>query len=71
MSEFKKYQRKGLSEMRPYVSGEDLTDIGVGVGLVPISDMGMIARDPLKPADQWYVSRKQFEMYYELAEGKV
>jgi len=29
MNEFKKYTRKGFSEMRPYIPGEDLSDVFV------------------------------------------
>ncbi len=31
MKEFKQYKRKGLSEMRPYVLGEDLSCISVAI----------------------------------------
>lgn len=61
MSEFKQYKRKGLSEMRPYVKGEDLTGISVSKEDDPENDMGMIARNPTNHADQWYVARKYFE----------
>lgn len=59
--EFKQYKRKGLSEMRPYVSGEDLTGVSVSETDNPETDMGMIARNPVNHADQWYVARKYFE----------
>ena len=58
---WKKYKRKGLSEMRPYVKGEDLTNVSVSKEDSPEVDMGMIARNPLNHADQWYVARKYFE----------
>lgn len=58
---WKQYKRKGLSEMRPYVKGEDLTGISVSKEDNPETDMGMIARNPNNHADQWYVSRKYFE----------
>ena len=61
MSEFKQYKRKGLSEMRPYVAGEDMTGISVSNTDNPETDMGMIARNPINHADQWYVARKYFE----------
>jgi len=61
MSEFKQYKRKGLSEMRPYVFGEDLTNISVSAEDDPPNDMGMVARNPKNHADQWYVARKYFE----------
>lgn len=68
MEEFKKYRRVGLSEMRPYVKGEDLTGISVSKEDDPANDMGMIARNPKNHADQWYVARKYFEDNLELAE---
>ena len=65
MSEFKFYQRKGLSEMRPYVPGEDLTGISVSDQDTPELG-GMIARNPKNHADQWYVAKKYFEDNLEL-----
>lgn len=61
MEDFKQYKRKGLSEMRPYVSGEDLTGVSVSATDNPETDMGMIARNPVNHADQWYCARKYFE----------
>ena len=67
MSEFKQYKRKGLSEMRLYVLGEDLLNVSVSSEDDPSNDMGMIARNPKNHADQWYVARKYFEDNLELA----
>lgn len=67
MEDFKQYKRKGLSEMRPYVKGEDLTGVSVSEVDSPENDMGMVARNPLNHADKWYVSRKYFEDNLELA----
>jgi len=61
MMEFKQYRRTGLSEMRPYIKGEDLTKISVSKEDDPENDMGMIARNPKNHDDQWYVARKYFE----------
>lgn len=61
MTKWKQYKRKGLSEMRHYVLGEDLTRISVSLEDNPPNDMGMIARNPKNHADQWYVARKYFE----------
>lgn len=58
---WKQYKRKGLSEMRPYVKGEDLSAISVSAEDDPETDMGMVARNPKNHADQWYVARKYFE----------
>lgn len=60
MSEFKQYKRKGLSEMRPYIVGEDLTGISVSKEDTP-EEGGMIARNPKNHEDQWYVAKKYFE----------
>jgi hypothetical protein len=58
---WKQYKRKGLSEMRPYEKGEDLTKISVSGTDNPEQDMGMVARNPKNHEDQWYVARKYFE----------
>jgi len=60
MSSFKLYKRKGLSEMRAYVPGEDLTNISVSNTDTPELG-GMIARNPKNSKDQWYVAKKYFE----------
>jgi hypothetical protein len=59
--EYKQYKRKGLSEMRPYVKGEDLSGVSVSAEDNPQTDMGMIARNPQNHNDKWYVARKYFE----------
>ena len=61
MIEWKQYKRKGLSEMRPYVEGEDMSNISIADVDNPSEDMGMIARNPQNHNDQWYVARKYFE----------
>uniref|UniRef100_A0A6M3J0M5 Uncharacterized protein n=1 Tax=viral metagenome TaxID=1070528 RepID=A0A6M3J0M5_9ZZZZ len=61
MNEFKQYQRRGLSEMRSYIKGEDLTGISVSDTDTPETDMGMIARNPKNHEDRWYVAKKYFE----------
>jgi hypothetical protein len=58
---WKRYQRKGLSEMRPYILHEDLSGVSVSSTDNPWTDMGMIARNPEDHNDQWYVARKYFE----------
>lgn len=67
MSEFKKYQRKGLSEMRPYIHGEDLSKVSISKEDVP-EEGGMIARNPKNHEDQWYVAKKYFEENLELCD---
>lgn len=61
MSNWKQYKRKGLSEMRHYKSGEDLSKISVADVDDPENDMGMVARNPENHDDKWYVARKYFE----------
>jgi hypothetical protein len=61
---WKQYKRKGLSEMRPYVEGEDLTHVSISAadrdnGSPKIGDM--IARNPVNHDDQWLVAKKYFE----------
>lgn len=57
---WKKYRRKGLSEMRPYIPGESLENISVSQTDTP-EEGGMIARNPKNHDDQWYVAKKYFE----------
>lgn len=66
MSEFKKYKRKGLSEMRPFVSGEIINTYEVSISPEDIANGSpkegdMIARNPLNYSDKWLVSKKYFE----------
>ena len=68
MSEFKQYRRTGLSEMRPYILGEDLSNVSVSQEDNPETDMGMVARNPKNHADQWYVAKKYFKENLELAD---
>lgn len=72
MSEFKKYQRKGLSEMRPFLSEEilDMREVSISTedlsnGSPKIGDM--IARNPLNHKDKWLVAEKYFNENLELA----
>jgi hypothetical protein len=58
-SSYKKYRRTGLSEMRPYIPGEDFTGISVSAGDTPALG-GMVARNPKNHADKWYVAEKYF-----------
>ena len=61
MSKFRKYRRTNIAEMRPYILGEDLSEISVAEVDDPKNDMGMIARNPKNHKDQWYVARKYSE----------
>lgn len=66
-NDWKQYKRKGLSEMRPYIKGEDLAGVSVSKEDSPETDMGMIARNPKNHEDQWYVAKKYFEDNFEEA----
>lgn len=72
MNEFKNYKRTGLSEMRPYLPGEDLSKVSVNGEDMP-EEGGMIARNPKDHADQWYVAEAYFRDNLELAvdDGKT
>ena len=69
MSEWKKYRRTNIAEMRPYVFNEDREFISVSEVDVPDYDMGMVARNPKNHKDQWYVARKYFEDNFEEEEN--
>jgi hypothetical protein len=61
---WKQYKRKGLSEMRPYIEGEDVDHISISEpdrqnGSPRIGDM--IARNPKNHNDQWLVAKEYFE----------
>ena len=62
---FKKYIRKGFSEMRPYVLGEDMGNISVAK-IDTLEKGGMVARNPKNHLDQWYVAKQYFENNLEL-----
>lgn len=63
---FKRYNRRGFVEARPYVSGEDLTGISVGPeDQIQGLEGGYIARNPDNPADQWFISKSFFVKNYD------
>lgn len=71
INEFKKYKRTNVAEMRPYIKGEDMTNISVSkpdAERTPEIDMGMIARNPMNNEDQWYVARAYFNDNFELVQ---
>lgn len=65
MTEFKKYRRRQIAELRPYVHGETLPPM-VSISQADM-DAGspkegdMIARNPANHDDQWLVGRDYFE----------
>lgn len=64
-SEFRPYVKKSTSVvlMRPYVPGEDLTNISVQPGYEPKYG-DWIARNDSDPNDQWLVSEEYFKENY-------
>ena len=69
LSEFKKYRRSQIAELRPYIEGEILSPrISVSAtdaeaGSPKIGDM--IARNPKNHDDQWLVAAKYFADNFE------
>jgi hypothetical protein len=68
-SEFKKYRRTQIAEMREFVPGEVLSD-RVSISASDREDGSpkkgdMIARNPANPEDQWLVARDYFEVNFE------
>ena len=68
MSEFQKFRKKQIAEMRPYVPGEDMTNISVSEadkqnGSPKEGDM--IARNPNNHLDLWLVSKTFIAINYE------
>ena len=66
-SPYKNYLKCLLQPMRPYIVGEDLSNISISTPDIP-GEGGMIAVNPNDPKDQWYVAKRFFEDNYELAE---
>ena len=72
MSEFKKYRRKQIAELRPFSEGEKLSDaVSVSqadkdAGSPKVGDM--IARNPKNHNDQWLVAKQYFEDNFEEVE---
>lgn len=61
---WKLYRKKLTQPMRPYIPGEDLSNVSVTDCDTPELG-GMIARNPNNPNDQWYVSKEFFQENYE------
>jgi len=80
MSEWKKYERTGISEMKA-ATQEDFADYNNNISVSKedskeVNNLisgrsivrGMIARNPDNHDDQWYVARKYFEENFESAQ---
>jgi hypothetical protein len=63
-NDWSQYKRKGVSEMRPYREGDDMTgisisDVDLKNGSPKLGDM--IARNPKDHSDKWLVAKKYFQ----------
>ena len=67
MSEWKKYRKKDLQEMRDYVHGESMAGISTN-NVDWLEKGGKIARNKDNHKDQWYIAKKFFDDNYELVE---
>ena len=70
MTEFTKYRRKQIAELRPYVPGEGLDGVSISpedrkAGSPTPGDM--IARNPKNHDDQWLVAAAYFADNFEPA----
>lgn len=64
MSEFKKYKRTQIAELRRYIPGETLKGVSISPEDVKNGspkEGDMIARNPKDHADQWLVSQTYFQ----------
>ena len=66
---FRRYRRKQIAELRPYVLGETLSE-RVSISAADRENGSpkegdMIARNPAKRDDQWLVSKDYFEANFE------
>lgn len=75
VSEWKKYQRLGEVEARPWTAAEAKEWRETAKSLVSINDVdlvlagmpdpvGMVARNPANHTDQWYIAPKYFAAHY-------
>lgn len=76
MSEFQKYRRTNIAEMRLYnpVADREHLQTAISVsgpdGMLLLTDVdefnrGFVARNPQNHADQWYVARAYFDANFE------
>ena len=65
---FKGYVKRGVTQMRPYIPGEDLSGVSVSEEDKPPKLGDMIARNVSNHKDQWLVSKEYFETHYEASE---
>ena len=71
MSEFQKYRRSQIAELRPFIPGEELSGrVSISAsdseaGSPKVGDM--IARNPVNHDDQWLVAAAYFAANFEPA----
>jgi hypothetical protein len=68
MTDYKRYRRKQVAEMRPYQDGDDLNGVSISnidrnAGSPKPGDM--IARNPKNHTDKWLVAAKYFTDNFE------
>lgn len=72
-SEFKRYHRKHVAELRPYVAGEILSQrISISASDLEAGSPkpgDMIARNPKDHGDQWLVSAQYFRENFDAFGG--
>jgi hypothetical protein len=67
MSQWQYYQKVAKQAMRPYITGEDLSDVSVSKEDTP-RDGGMIAVSETNSMDKWYIAEDFFKRNYKPAE---
>ena len=68
MSEFKKYRRSQVAELRPYVPGEFLKWVSIAQADLDAGspkEGDMVARNPKNHDDQWLVAEQYFKDNFE------
>ena len=68
MTDFKKYRRKQIAELRPYEPGDVLNGVSISAEDLKAGSPkpgDMIARNPKNHADQWLVAAQYFADNFE------
>ena len=61
---FEEFRKSQTQFMRPYIPGEDLSEVSVSAEDTP-EEGGMIAINRDNPKDKWYIAKDFFEKNYE------
>ena len=67
---YKGYVKKGITQMRPYIPGENLLGVSVSEEDRPPKLGDMIARNVSNHKDRWLVSKEYFETHYEPSDAE-